>query len=162
MNRDHYESVLWTMGTVFVATSLALFGISFLKDVVGTGKFERVALMALFSLFLFAVWLAYVQHVGPWIRTSLNRCREIEELLSQFKFGLRETPKFQTSIWKESQKQRRGIWITSSLLSALLLAWFLQIALFNICTQQISTLIGLLFILLLVCAAGALASRPKW
>lgn len=161
MNRFHYEGIYWTMGTILVATSLALFGISFLKDLAGTGEFERVALMALFSLFLFVVWLGYGRHVDPWIRASQSRCREIEEVLSQNRFGLRETPKLQSSIWKEDERTKplRGKWITISLMSALLLAWFLRIALIS--AQQIFVLIGLVFILFFVIVTVTLLSSPK-
>ena len=49
-NRDHYDSVRWTIGSIFIATSLTLFGISFLKEV--RGNLMEVIFIAVFSVLL--------------------------------------------------------------------------------------------------------------
>jgi hypothetical protein len=53
MNRDHYDSVRWTMGSIFIVGSLTLFGISFAEPVVGMPL--QVGLLAVVSVILFGV-----------------------------------------------------------------------------------------------------------
>lgn len=128
MNRDHYDSVRWTIGSIFIAASLTLFGISFLEPIVHNRP--AVVVMAAFSLFLFAVWYAYNQHVNPYVKTSLRRLREIESELKNMGLVSQgvSIPRLHTLI-RKAAPEGRGIWIVRALAAMLILAWVLRFAL---------------------------------
>lgn len=122
-NRNHYDSVRWTIGSIFIATSLALFGISFLKEV--RERFIEVILITTFSLLLMIIWYAYSAHVNPYVMASTLRFHEIELELEKWDFDVT----LHYSVWKIKQ-MIRGVWITYFLFLVVLSAWFLRMAIF--------------------------------
>jgi len=79
MNRDHYDSVRWVIGSIFIAGSFALFGISFIEPAAGAAAL--VVLLAISSIGLFAVFAAYHLHVEPYVKLSIARLQTIEKEL---------------------------------------------------------------------------------
>ncbi|NIO37996.1 hypothetical protein GTO27_09880 [Candidatus Bathyarchaeota archaeon] len=123
-NRNHYDSVRWTIGSIFMATSLALFGISFVEEQLGI---LEVLLIAVFSFFLIFVWYAYSQHVNLYVLESLLRFHKIERRLCDMGFDISLHKSIHDRT--QQQQQRRGIWSTFLLFVVVLTAWFLRIAL---------------------------------
>ena len=114
-NRNHYDSLRWTIGSIFIATSLALFGLSFGR------RFEEIFVIAIFSYFLILIWYLYSQHVNPYVMSSIKRFHEIE--LELWKMG------FDTKLHKSIAeiRQERGVNITLFLFSAVFALWILRI-----------------------------------
>jgi len=77
----------WTIGSIFIAASLTLLGISLLESVALHPL--QVLVMTSLSLALFFIWLAYSEHVEPWVKASLKRFYEIEEELRGLGFNMR-------------------------------------------------------------------------
>ncbi|MCW4042998.1 MAG: hypothetical protein NWE90_04655 [Candidatus Bathyarchaeota archaeon] len=119
MNRNHYDSLSWTICSIFTSASLALLGISFLNPVVNNPL--DVILIASFSILIFVIYMAYERHARPWIKASLDRCHEIEEELRRL--GFHTT--LHTNI--RGIEQIRGIWILRSLVMIVLFAWIFRI-----------------------------------
>jgi hypothetical protein len=79
---DHYDSVEWTIGSIFIASSLFLLAVSF--EVPPTKiSFVAVVSLCVVSLMLFGIWYAYVLHVEPYIKDSWNRAIQIETWINQ-------------------------------------------------------------------------------
>ncbi len=101
--RNHYDNIRWTIGSIFMAVSLGLFGLSF-SNLFGlpfsnSSSDQSVVLVAvvltfLFSLTLMLIWYQYSQHVNPYVLTAIIRAHEIESSFSEK--GLRLNKK----IWK--------------------------------------------------------------
>ena len=123
-NRDHYSNIKWIIGSIFIAASFTLFGLSFLDEV--KGGVVEVGLLAFLSLVLMLIWWRYVEYVRPYVDFSIRRLWDIEkELQKNF-----NAPILHTTI-KEKTKCRvvRGKHITYSLLVMLFVAWILRIIL---------------------------------
>lgn len=86
-NRNHYDSVRWTIGAIFIAASLTLFGISFVEEV--RSNFIHVNLIGFFSLAWMLVWYVLFVHVNPYIMVSIIRCHKIELELYEMGFNVR-------------------------------------------------------------------------
>jgi len=121
-NRNHYDSVRWTIGSIFIAISSAIFGVSLTKDVMDEPNI--IMLLAVFSLVLIFVWYLFVQHVNPYVWQSIIRFHEIEKELREMRFDIR----LHKSIYNVKQKMK-GIYITCILLMAFIIVWLLRIAL---------------------------------
>lgn len=121
MNKDHYDGVRWTMASIFIGASFALLGFSFTEDIVGDKN--AVSFMALFSLAMFLIWVAYNQHTQPWIHTSNDRQHEIEQRLQKSNYDI----KLHTLI--KAKKQIPGVWIFFLMILTIFLAWSFRIAL---------------------------------
>jgi len=130
MNRDHYHGIVWTMGSIFITASIALFGASLVEPIVKNPS--AVAVLAICSIILLVTWLAYNFHVDPWVTKSLRRCREIEEEFSRMKYTSSvcikpPIPRLHTLIG--ARPQIPGIWITISFFTAMLMVWLIRVAL---------------------------------
>ena len=127
-NRDHYDSVRWTMGSIFIATSLTLFGVSFISEI--KKEFWEVCVIASFSLLLTMIWYAYNQHIDPYTLESIKRMHKIEQKLRGMDFDF----ELQRSVFCASRRHPlgciRGAWITYWLVMAIIGAWFFRIWLF--------------------------------
>ncbi len=121
-NRNHYDSVCWTIGSIFIAISLTLFGISFIEEV--RNGFWEVLLIGVLSVLLMLIWYAYSQHVNMYVLESILRLHEIEHELRGMGFNI----KLHEAIYKRAQHQVRGAWITFILLAVVLGAWFLRMS----------------------------------
>jgi len=131
--RDHYDSVEWTIGSIFIASSLFLLGVSF--EISPTKiTFVSVVSLCVVSLLLFGIWYAYVLHVEPYIIDSINRAREIETWVNQH-YG---------AIWLQLQtvylnpskrKPGRGRAITYSLFGLILGTALVRIIIFLVYGQ---------------------------
>lgn len=124
-NRNHYDNLRWTIGSIFIASSLALFGISFMNEV---RLPIEVIMMASFSLLLIVIWYGYNQHVNPYVLASIKRLHEIELELYKMCFDM----KLHKSVWEREKKELikpRGAWITYFLFLIVLGAWFLRLIL---------------------------------
>jgi len=124
-NRNHYDSVRWTIGSIFMATSFTLFGISFMETI--RNNFMEVNLIAVFSILLTLIWYAYFQHVNLYIMTSFERFLEIETELQ--KMGLDVRLHHSIVCASKCKKQKRGYYITAGLLITVFLAWIVRISL---------------------------------
>ena len=120
MNRNNYDSVVWTIGSIFIAASFTLLGISFVQEI----RIEEVALLAGFSLASILIWTCYKEHVGWFIKRSLDRMEEIEKELRNLGFGI----KLHSSI--RAKKQIRGVWNAILLTVTVFAAWIFRILLF--------------------------------
>jgi hypothetical protein len=118
--QNHYDNIRWTIGSIFIATSLALFGISFWEVV--RIDFWEVTLIAGFSIALILIWYAYNQHVNPYVMGSIKRCHEIE--LKLFQMGFNVT--LHKSI-VEGRQILKGINITYFLFLTVFSAWIIRI-----------------------------------
>ena len=92
-NRDHYESIKWTIGPIFIAASFTLFGISFVEQV--KDSLIEVGMLAAFPVALFLIWYGYSNYVRLYLRESFERMWQIEEELQELGF---KAPKLHTSI----------------------------------------------------------------
>jgi hypothetical protein len=118
--RNHYDNVRWMIGSIFIVTSLALFGLSLDKPLVA------VLLAFLSSVSSMMIWYLYAQHVNHYIVASIIRCHEIEKYLRKdLKFEI----KLHTSIRKmdNSIPKLKGTVITFSLISMVIVIWFFRI-----------------------------------
>ena len=88
MNRDHYDSLRWTIGSIFIGTMFALYGISFLEPLISSLK--NVLAISAFSLMIFTIWIFYHRYVGKFVNFSIERAKKIEEKLvfSGYEIGL--------------------------------------------------------------------------
>lgn len=124
-NRDHYESVKWTIGAIFIAASLTLFGISFIKEV--KGNLLEVGSLAFFSIALSVIWYCYNRYVGLYISESFERMWKIEEELQEIGF---KAPKLHTSIEdKRPSEGAKGRWGRRSIILTVSVAWTIRILL---------------------------------
>jgi len=107
MNRDHYHGIIWSIGSIFIAASLTLWGASFLDPIVH--NIIMVIFIGIFSMVLILIWMSYLVHVQPWVTESVNRAREIERDLQQLGFDTH----LHTSI-EEKDRERRdsGNWLS--------------------------------------------------
>lgn len=103
-NRNHYDSVRWTIGSIFIATSLALFGVSFWKEIIDEP--QKVLLVAIFSGALIATWYLYNRHVNPYVMASVVRFHEIEKELRRMGYSINLHRSIATT------RKMRGIWVT--------------------------------------------------
>jgi len=131
MNRDHYHSLVWTIGSVLIPTSIALVGASLLDPLIN--NLRAVLALAAFSLALVFVWYAYNLHADPWVKKSILRCQEIEKELEGSGYVSPicihpPIPRLHTLI--QHGKQRRGISIGRAFLICMVLAWAVRIAVF--------------------------------
>jgi len=103
MNRDHYESVKWMIGSIFIAAIFTLLGLSFVEKI----RYSpiEVAFLVTLSFLLMIIWLFVNEHVRWYVKASLERSYEIEETLraSSFDIGLHKT------IRKRSQTSGRWV-----------------------------------------------------
>ena len=121
MNRNHYDNIRWTIGSIFIVASLTLFGISFFEEV--RHSIFEVELLAIFSIILMIGWMVYVFYVHPFVSLSLDRALEIERELQELGF---DAPRLHTSI-RAKKQTIRGRYITTSLFILLLVVWLLRI-----------------------------------
>jgi hypothetical protein len=80
--RDHYETVQWTIGSIFIAGSLILLGASFQIRIETITDRLGVLYISVVALVLFMIWFAYFEHVQPMINDSIKRAKEIEDWLN--------------------------------------------------------------------------------
>jgi len=105
MNRDHYDSVRWTIGSIFIVGSLTLFGISFVEPVVRMPL--QVALLAGVSVILFGVFAAYHLHVEPYVKMSIRRLQMIEKEL-QTQGYVSPLPDSELELFKDYQRDPKN------------------------------------------------------
>lgn len=121
-NRNHYDSVRWTIGSIFIGASLTLFGFS-----LGVGKnhLKEVLLASFFSFFLVIIWYLYSQHVNSYVMTSILRLHEIEKDLRNIGYKIT----LHKSIRKMDKEilYIKGIRITFSLLFLVITMWVIRI-----------------------------------
>ncbi len=120
-NRNHYDSVRWTIASIFIGFSLTTFGVSFLN---GANTIVAVFLLASFSILLFLIAIAYYEHVDPWIETSQDRLWQIEDQLQDLGLVVR----LHHMIDEESGRyEGRGTLITYILIAIVVMFWALRI-----------------------------------
>lgn len=120
----HYDSVRWTIASIFVGFSLTTFGVSFLDK---ANAVLPVLLLASFSISLFVIAIAWYEHVNPWIETSQDRLWEIEAQLSQY-FGI-DVRLHRLIRAKSGRFEGRGTMIKNFLVVIVIVFWGLRIAL---------------------------------
>jgi hypothetical protein len=76
--RNHYDSTRWLIGSIFIAIIFTMFAASFQPLVM---SIFSISVLAGVSLILWCVFVYYDQHVQPWIKAALFRCRMIEGYL---------------------------------------------------------------------------------
>jgi len=122
-NRNHYDSVRWSIGSIFIAASFTVFGFS-----LGQNDISVAFSLILLSLFSFFTWYVYFQHVNPFVMASIVRMQEIEKELRNMGYKIN----LHNSI-RNLKRELRGIWITFCLLLFMSFAWIYKILLlFNI------------------------------
>ena len=118
-NRNHYDSIRWSIGSIFIAASLTVYGLSLDKDD------PSVAVpLVLLSMFSILIWYAYFQHVNPWVMGSIERMQKIEDEIRKMSYKIN----LHNSI-RNNQRIVRGTWITFILLLILSVAWIYKILL---------------------------------
>ncbi|MDH5266766.1 MAG: hypothetical protein OEW62_03705 [Candidatus Bathyarchaeota archaeon] len=85
-NRNHYETIAWTIGSIFIVASFTLFGISFWEELANGSV--AVWLLGFFSLLLMGIWLSYVVYVQEYVKASQKRLWKIEEELQGKKYDI--------------------------------------------------------------------------
>lgn len=122
--RNHYDNVRWTIATIFVAFSLAAFGLSFnVKITTPTNTAIAVVLLAVFSLLIFGISIAYFEHVQPYVRESLDRALQIEYALVAFGIPMQ----LQQNIIRKSPNRGRGQLILIFLSIIVLSFWVIRV-----------------------------------
>ena len=117
LNRNHYNSVKWTIGSILIAASFTLLGISFVQEV----RHEEVALLACFSLASILIWNCYNEHVRWFIKRSIERMWSIERELKRLGFSIN----LHTSI--KTKKQISARWTSILLTITMFAAWIFRI-----------------------------------
>jgi hypothetical protein len=120
-NRNHYDSVRWTIGSIFIVASLTLFGLSLDKPIV------IVILAYYFSWSLIMIWYFYSQHVNPYIMRSMIRMHEIEKKLRDWDFEIN----LHKSILAPEPKEGftvKGTYHSLSILILVTIMWFFNIS----------------------------------
>ena len=123
--RDAYAKIRWSVGSIILATSLGLVGISFSFE-----KFSILIGMAISSLAFLLIWILYNQNISIYTMASIFRMHEIEvELRKQFDVKLHksihETPK------------RRGLHTTILFYGTVFLAWGIRFIIFGLTAQSL-------------------------
>lgn len=130
-SRDHYDSVRWTIGSIFFGASLATYGVSFLAY-----KPLEIVAIAMFSQAFFAVFVLYDQLVQPYIEISLKRCRAIEKQLEE-KLG--EGPKLhRLTHGRTHERKLTGKRLFRSLIVITTFAWIFRLAVYYFSRRIIS------------------------
>jgi len=120
--RDHYDSVRWIMGSIFIGASLAALSMSFTDHITAV----QVLFIAIFSIALLVIWIKYDDHVQPWIDTSLELAKKTENDLSDLGLNLR----LHHLIRNEDEKQhktRKGRNIRRYLVLVVVIAWAVRL-----------------------------------
>jgi hypothetical protein len=124
--RDHYLTLQWTIGSIFIAAALILLGASFQVNTQTTPNKVGVLFVSLMALFLFLIWFAYFQHVQPMIDESIKRAREIEDWLNYHYY---RAPVILLQSYLSRHRKGRGKIITACLLILVLLAVVVRVIL---------------------------------
>ena len=155
-NRNHYENGRWLLGTIFIAASLTLFGVSFLKDVTRDTTGLPVIVMTIFSTALLLIWKVHWDRVQPYVYASFHRLHEIEKELQYL--GFKDIPRLHTEIARETRRtcrEGKGQWVTWWMLTTILCVWFLRFLMMWPCVRTIVIFLVGLFaggsIVLFVC-----------
>jgi len=124
LNRNHYDGVRWTIGSIFIGASLALFGISFLNSMVNNPR--AVYSTSIFSLALYIIWLLYHFHVERFVEKSLDRAKKIEDELGKIdkEYGMQLHTKI-----REQVKRGKGAFITGLLTGIIIMTWLCRMVL---------------------------------
>ena len=122
--RNHYDNIRWTIGSIFIAVSLGLFGLSFTDSL--SNQLAAVVFTFLFSLSLILVWYLYFQHVNPYVVTAILRAHKIEKFLSK-KYP--DGPRLNKEIWETEKivKHIKGVTITLWLFASTVILWMSRI-----------------------------------
>jgi uncharacterized membrane protein YdcZ (DUF606 family) len=124
--RDHYDSINWTIGSIFIASVLLLLGQSFQIKIQTFTDRVSVLLIALVSFLLVVIWFVYIQHVQPTINRSIERAREIENWL--YFYGI--TPSNDVTLQRRmNPKGGTGKAITTCLFALMLTAVIVRVIL---------------------------------
>lgn len=122
--RNHYASIRWTIGSLFLAASIVLYATSFEADLID--KKCEVLILGLFSFALIIIWYLYNQHVNPWVLASIVRSHQIEQELRNMGGNI-QLHKFTHDMEPEmSRIKLRGIYITLSFLVIVIVSWFFR------------------------------------
>jgi len=121
-NRDHYDTIGQAMLSFFVGLALAALWLS-MQLQLPYDKPLYVWLLAFFSLGISLIWVLFTLRFGFYTRTSLQRCREIEETLSGL--GLELGKQLHTKIHDEDKCHftLRGRYVPTCVFITILLAW---------------------------------------
>ena len=117
--RDHYDSVRWLIASIFVGFSLTAFGVSFIDT---ANPVIPVVLLAVFSLLLFGIAIAFFEHAQPYVKESLDRALQIEYALVAFGIPMQ----LQQNIRRKSS-QGRGKLILIFLSIIVLSFWIIRV-----------------------------------
>lgn len=125
MNRDHYDSVRWTISSVLVGASLASFAISFLEPLCASQT--SVTQLSVFSVIIVCTALLYHLHIERYVRMSIERFWSVEEELDKFGLNVR--------LHRTIRGRMGGIGKLTTLLlfGSLILAWVMRVVLFSPC-----------------------------
>lgn len=151
-NRDHNETLLWTIGSILIGVSLAVYGLSFTSDL--RENFLAVSLLAFFSMVLMTIYGFYNAHVQPYVNLSQDRLWEIEMELQAMVFA--PFPKLHLTIRDTTPRAGQGRRITLSFSVTLLVAWLLRVWIINpygawfVVVFGVALLLGCLQIILLL------------
>jgi hypothetical protein len=97
--RDHYDNERWIIGSIFIVTSLSLFGVSFVDPV--ARSVHAIGLLSIGALTIWLMFVYYDQHTQPWINAAIFRSKVIERRLCSARLEI----KLQS--WITSQKSDR-------------------------------------------------------
>jgi len=114
------------MGSIFVATSLTLFGVSFFENI--HDNYSYVIALTFFSISMIIIWFLYVRHVQPWINFSIERMHEIEDELYDLGYDIY----LHTSIREIDyikNREGKGKWVMFFLIGLLIASWIARIML---------------------------------
>jgi len=142
-NRNHYDGVRWTIGSIFIGASLTLFGISLAKEINALG----VIIAYLFSLGLILLWYFFSQHVSPYIISSYVRAQDIEDDLRKLKYDIELHTLIHSLDPKNKDKTKnqvfnvKGTKITYSLVLLVLTLWSLRALLSVWCLNNFAEIV---------------------
>lgn len=87
LNRSHYSSVRWSIGSIFIVGSLTLIGFSLTITKILT--LEELIGMAIVSLLSTLVWYIYNRIITQYVLLSIKRMHQIEQKLQKKNFDIR-------------------------------------------------------------------------
>jgi hypothetical protein len=132
MNRDHYDSVRWLIGSIFIASSFTLLGASFLDTI--AYSLPSLCLVAFVSVLVLLIWVGYDRRVSPWIITSIKRCWAIELELENLGYNSITLHRLIRDYDKEN-KRKSARYLVILLTAVVVVAWVVRLILFFAVTK---------------------------
>jgi len=156
--RNHYDSLSWTIGSLFIAASFTLFGFSFQEYLINNTNKEinniYVIFLSIISIGLIFIWYFYNQNVNPWVLAAIIRMHQIEIEITDIGFDIQLQNLVHTLDVRAREHNpffKRGVTITFVFFIVSILAWVFRYTMFydNLKYKQFVFIVGIIIICLM-------------